>query len=473
MSLQNTMNLLKSLLRDAVRIGYIWWILLFILINIVFRTAGGTNEMSRYATMRAMTDQQTFKIDNYLDWTIDWGQNTSQEKFSNKAPGPMLIGFPIFFVADKITSLSKKTKFTDIGGQKIRQQRPGPTTRSLTVLFSQVIPFAILLLIAGNLLFAYTQSIIATNLAICLMAFGNTAVIFMNNFMGHGMTSYFVLGLSIAILKRNYSWIGFCFGFALLSEYTAGLLLFPLLVLLLVQNKRDFTWIKPFVIGGILPGILWCWYHISTMGSPFSIPAFLQNPMWIEEAAKEEKLFGMFSKSFHLEVLYELLFGFKRGIIVTQPWVFVTFGIILLKWKELNSNVKNAVFFCFSSLFILLLVNSSFNGWHGGATSGPRYLSMVFPSLALVLGILYKSSHKFLQALILLSGLVAVTLRVLILGAHNLASESQNLWPNLYDYVLLSNTTNPTWRMVFLSLSLSLISLFLIRKTYLQKKNGQ
>jgi hypothetical protein len=398
------------------------WLAVFVLSALLFREFGATNEMSRYATLRAMSDGHTFKINSYQDWTIDWAIKDGAI-FSKKPLAPLIGAFRVFFVLYLLSKLYKKHN-RDSEGHRITEV--GPTTRVLMSLLHQVLPFALLIFFIAR--WMQTSSSIpppAWHFFALAALFGQSASLFMNFYFGHGMAAMFALALSFCLYRENYFYAGLFFGLTLLSEYTASLLALPVLFFLLVNKAK----IVEFIKGGIAPGILWCFYHLATVGSIFKIPAQFQNPMWIDHSSEVKKLWGMFALP-NLNVLVELLVGFERGLLWTQPWVLLALPIVFS--KSLTKKDRLFSIYLVTSLVLLLLMNASFNGWHGGATSGPRYLSLILPSFALLVAITYQSLSKFMRVS-LWSGLaIALVFRVLVYGSRATAPEGHNLWPWLY-----------------------------------------
>jgi len=416
------------------------WIISFMLLNIIFRGGAGTNELSRYATLRAMSEEFTFKIDKYVDWTIDWSQTRDGSYYSNKAPGPMFLSFPIFFVMDHISKFDKKYSSSS---------PPGPTTRAIVVLVTQIIPFALLALLIAIYLKKINVPIAGIHFAMLAILYGNTASFFINTLFGHASSAGFLLAAYLYLLKKNYKAVGFTYGMALLSEYTAALILPILVITIAIENKKKFSWIKDTIVGGSFPGILWCWYHISTCGSPFIIPAQFQNPIWQDFSPKSHLFLGMFSIDLQWNILQELVVGNMRGLLFTQPWLLlaaIIAPIVLYRNRFSKINLGIFYFFALSGIITLLLMNSSFNGWHGGHTSGPRYLSMMLPIWGFFVGICYKYLNKWERLLIWASLVPSILLRALVLGSTIMAHEKP-LWPFLWQFMQGQPEGKGYWRM--------------------------
>ncbi|MBT7608830.1 MAG: hypothetical protein HN576_03685 [Bacteriovoracaceae bacterium] len=423
------------------------WCLIFILINILFRATGGANPASRYATMRSMVEQSSFMIDSYKHWTVDWAQKPGGGTYSNKAPGPMFIGFPLFFIIEKMTKNGRKKKLND-KGHRINYVSSGP--RVLMSLALQLIPFALLCFHMIKKLDLKNLSLAQINFLCLSLFFGTTISLLLNVYFGHGMTAIFLLLIFYGLQTEKPLLIGAGFGFALLCEYTVALILPVLLISLLYQNKKDFRWVKNFFLGGIIPGLLWAWYHFSSTGSLFQIPAQFQNPGF--ETVKHIK--GSFAGMFHpypnLENLYHLLLGPIRGLLFTQPWVLFSLVAPILLIKKIREDNQTIVLFIFTygSFLVLLLMNSMFDEWHSGWMVGPRYMSSIFPCIAMFIGMNYKSFSNHYLKLLWVGLICAISFRCLVYASTILAPDVP-LWP----YLMMKVTPKTSFRiLVFITL---------------------
>jgi hypothetical protein len=268
------------------------------------------------------------------------------------------------------------------------------------------------------------------------MLFGNTADLFFNVYFGHGMTAIFLLAACLAHLERNSFWVGLFFGFALLTEYTAGLFLPLFLFVQFRQNKNSLRWLVHFILGGMLPGILWLWYHVSCFGGPFEVSPKFLNPSLNEPVSTDGlNIWGIFRIKLHLGIIHELLFGPSRGILMTQPWVLLVafFSPLYLIRKETGAEVIDLVLISCMGFFLLILVNQAFVGWHGGHTSGPRYLSPIFPVLGFMGGFFYSRIPKYKRRLLWLTLLVAIVFRGIVHGGTFVAHDGEPIWGFVWD----------------------------------------
>ncbi len=364
------------------------WGIIFIILNLANTQDGGPNAISRYLTMRAMSEEGTFQIDKRIGATDDWSQTPDGHYYSNKAPGPMLLGFPAFFVLDQIPRLWEKG-FRDENGHR---HTPGYFQKTWLSFLNQIFP--LLCLMAVILIWMDTQKIRrTTQLFFVLSVFlGSSVSLFYNNYFGHAFNAILQLGLLFALFRSNYKWVGFFAGAALLSDYSFVMQIPALAIVLVIQAYKEKKYLEPLkkiAIGGLVPGILWVWYHTACYGSPFLVANNFQNPNFQDTLNESVNLFGIFRLP-NMPILYELLFGESRGLLFTQPWILLLFFFSVYRIffsKPLdgqNTDTRHlAAIFCSLSLLGLLFMNMSYGGWHGGGSAGPRYISGIFLCFAL------------------------------------------------------------------------------------------
>ena len=401
-----------------------------------------TNANSRFATMRAMSEQNSFKIDPYIDWTVDWSE-IDGHFYSNKAPGPMLLGFPIFLIVDKIVlSFNPDSKLSP----------PTSSERSLLNLFIQVIPIALLSVFLMALLMGHGEKETDILMSFILFFFGTSASLFYNSFMGHGLAAMFSFALVIFIFRQKYFLVGLSFGFTLLCDYLSGVYLIPLVFLIPLKK-----W-KGFLLGGVFPGLLWSLYHLIVTGSLFNTVTKYMNPKFL--SPETHPLYGMLGVP-DLMVAYELLFGARRGLLFTQPWVLIIIptAIYFLLKNKYEKSERPAVIFCVIGFLLLFLVNISFNGWHGGAVSGPRYLSVGLSALCFLAYLTFPHTKKSWRIIFVSLVLYTIFFRMLVFGTTILAPEEGALIGELFNHLKKYAGFKQYFRMFLFISSIAFIAL--------------
>jgi hypothetical protein len=439
----------------------ICWIVAFVVVNFAVRPSGGGNPYSRLATMNAMNEDHSFSINRYIYLTNDWARNPDGSYYSNKAPGPMLLGYPIYRIVDRFY----------IGTITPRPQRDltrfahkDDTLFAVSIII-QVFPFALIVLLLCRLLLDLGFSPGNVSFSAAGLCFAHTGSLYMNTFFGHGMACVFTLVVLYSWLRRK----GLACGLGILVDYGSIFIAAAYLLLLLIDFFRD----KPplplrqkslcrslllLLAGGLFPFYLWCYYHLRAFGGIFAIAAKFQNPMFTYLAGEKVNLWGALTVP-QAWILQELLFGSARGILVSMPWVFTVCGgavvrlIQMMGREETDGSPERrrsflGIFaFSVTGLILLLMMNAGFGGWHGGYNVGPRYLSAGIVSFPLLLPFLLKGRGRIFSLLHLSLLLVSAAVFVLAYGVELLIPPVP-MWPYYLDQVVHLNP--PTVARIFL-----------------------
>ena len=422
-------NWLKSLWKNPARD----WVILFLAIQGLVMIDGATNTYSRWSTMVSIIEDKTVRIDKYYQHTIDWARTPDGHYFSNKAPGPMLLGLPVFWALDHGITRNLPERYQRDVARLV--------ARNLVMLrlsyITQVIPYAAMVLLFIRFLQKKRVPLPALHFTAVALLFGNTAVIFMNTFFGHAISAMFVLATLYTLHVRRQALAGLCLGLAGLCDYGATLLLLPAVIVLLWDRGNRFKRLGWFALGGVAPAITWVLYHTYCFGGPFSLPNKFQNPLFVNVPKNVPQLWGILRLFPEAGILKELLVGSARGLLYTQGWLLVAFlGLIALFVMNLaRANItfcdrllRDSAIFSFMGLALLLLMNCAFNGWHGGATPGPRYLSIILPACAVTAGLAYPRFPTVARQAMVVFVILSLVLFVLVFGTRNLLAPENALF---------------------------------------------
>jgi hypothetical protein len=415
------------------------WALLFLLIQAVVNVDGFVNSYSRWCTMVALAENRTVCIDGYEQHTIDWSQTPDGHYYSNKAPGPALLGYPVFWVMDRF----------DTWGIRSRPERDQrrldhrlPMLHALSVL-TQALPYAllVLLVVAGMQERGFSKASLHW-VAVGLL-FGNTACLFMNTYFGHGMSTMFILALLLALHRRRPFLAGLAFGLAVLCDYSVPLLILP--VLLAMWRLR--------------PAAGFASYHYHCFGSPLSLANKFQNPAFVDMAKGVPNLWGVLRLLPRPEVIGDLLWSQERGLLFTQPWVLLALLLLpVLLWCRAGWTAEQRAFakwtagYATFGLLLLLWMNGSFGGWHGGATPGPRYLSPAFPALIITTGAIYGRAPLFWRQLLTVGLIASLLPFVLLFSTTEILAQPESQILPFYLNQLFSGQGKNLQRFVFIVL---------------------
>jgi hypothetical protein len=414
---------------------YAKWIAIFLASNVFIHPDDdpdyGANPESRFAALCAMVEDHSFQIDHYRSLTIDWAHTPDGHFYSNKAPGPILLAYPVFWMIDGFWTGAETDRATR---DRIRISHRA-LSLSLLSLLLQALPFAIMTAAAIGWLQECGVSPVALHLSCLAVLFGNTASLFMNTFFGHGMAGTCVLSMCLCLLKRWYTWAGLAYGLALLADYSAALLVPGFLVVAILRVPRDdrFAVIGAIALGGLLPGILWVGYHISCFGGVLTLPGRFQNPIFVDTAQND--ILGLFSLAPQPSIAARLLVGLQRGILWTQPWLLLLL-LSCIHWRilipRLGECVRQAalqmMILLLPAMFLLLWMNASFGEWQGGWAPGPRYMCCVFPAFGLLTGLLYDELPLGFRRLLIAGIVFSVVFWILASSTQILVPSGQTMW---------------------------------------------
>jgi hypothetical protein len=415
------------------------WCLLFLVLAVtVDNHNNNANPYARFATLMAVAEDHSLAIDVYQGTTCDWARTPDGRYYSNKAPGPTLMALPFYLPMDAlVVAHAKDRKLRDA----LRLEGRAALLDYLAIGL-QAIPFALLVMLAASLLAARGVSRPAIELCALAMLFGNTASLLMNMYYGHGTAAVLTLGLAFALLDRRLFLAGLLFGLDVLTDYGTALFLPILLAIVLVPSGRDIKTglarLGRFALGGLGPLLVFAAYHAYCFGGPFTLPNKYQNPVFVDTHAKG--LWGVINFLPSPSIAYELLFGAKRGLLVTQPWVLLL-AALLLPWAWLRRGwtaqrreaTRLMAPLAFGGFLVLFAMNASFGGWHGGVCPGPRYLGAILPLLGFVLGLCYDTFPKPVRIALWLSVLPALALFIIIWAGDPAIWPQHEIWVRCKD----------------------------------------
>ncbi|MCX6125560.1 MAG: hypothetical protein NTV34_12560 [Proteobacteria bacterium] len=372
------------------------------------RHTGGVNAASRYAQSMGMIVNHSFSIDGFETMTPDISITPDGRYYSNKAPGPSFLGLPVAWAIDRV--------FVDQNADPEKKYQERFKIWSISegnqAFLFQVIPCIFLVFLLDRLLAKWQISETGRGLAILGVLFGSTPAFLQNTMFGHGMAASAVLAAVLCVFDGRLILSGLLFGIALLADYGSAAVLPGLVWIWLKSGKGNLkSKIIEVGLGATLPALVWIWYHVASFGSPFVTAQKFLDPQWERLPQAESALWGLFSSKIDVQVAWNLLFSRGRGLLFTQPWILVSAvcGLFYLpSMKRLRLPAVDIAIVTYSSFLILWLTNASFNGWHGGATIGPRYLSPCLYLFAIWAAFLFDASAPWLRNTLILSSSFAV-----------------------------------------------------------------
>ena len=344
-----------------------------------FYEAGGWNQNSRFALVRAITDRGTLRIDSFENCTGDRSIYNGHF-YSDKAPGVALASVPFVMAGRAVCRLVgvDPESYTGIGALSYLAT---VATCGLTVA------------LAGVCLFFVSRRFGATPNAAAVVALafglGTPMWVYATIFYGHalsatGLVVAFTAALALGDSKDSrHDWllgatVGAAAGWATVTEFPSAVPAGVLAVFALLQawphgwRRLTTTAVALGLAASACAAALGA-YHWACFGSPLHVAYTSEEnfePM-------KQGFFGLSKPT--LPRVREILIGAYRGVLPLSPFLAVAPVGLALLIKQRASRLAAIVATIIAAFYLLL--NSSYYYWEGGWSYGPRHLS---PGLAFV-----------------------------------------------------------------------------------------
>jgi hypothetical protein len=354
-----------------------------------FYQAGGWNQNSRFALVRAILERHTLQIDAYQSHTFDralWNGH----HYSDKAPGASLLALAPVELARAAARLVGRDpeSFPGIAWTSY------VATVATSGVFTMVSALVVLWL---SLRWGYSTG--AAVFAATGYGVAGPAWCYATLFMGHGLTAgclTIAFGAAVALqdahdhdagaaYANRLAWIiGLSAGWAVVTEFPAAI---PAAFIggLAFLNARERTDLAALVTravtAGAVAGFVLLAYNSLAFGSAFHLG-------YASEEGFEQLRTGLFGITYPTWWrLREILVGSYRGLLPISPLMALTpLGLLML--ARAPRRRRAAIVASMVALFYILL-NASYFYWEGGWSYGPRQLSPGLPFLALGLAPLW------------------------------------------------------------------------------------
>lgn len=413
-----------------------------------FYEAGGWNQNSRFALVRAITDRGSLQIDPFQHCTGDRAVYLGHF-FSDKAPGLSFLAVPVVAAGRRVCRTAGVDPESYTGIAALSYGATVATSGLLTAL-------------AGLCLFGLARRFGASRPGATFVAlsYGLATPMwaYATLFVGHAVSAAFLVFAFAAALRLAGSAdarsdlrlglaAGAAAGWATVTEFPAAVPAAAIALLAVVLGSRHGRARAAGTAAALAFGALACaaalgLYEWACFGSPFHIPYESEQGF----AAMRHGLFGISLPT--LERLRGVLFGGYRGLLPLAPVLIVTpVGLALLA-MERNTRPAALTAAFISTYYVLL--NAGYFYWDGGWSYGPRHMSAALPFLCLGLVPAWRWLHGAGRAA--LGALAAYGAALSLIAVATTAQPPnefgrpmwQFLWPSFRHWKLSLNTQDFT-----------------------------
>lgn len=370
-----------------------------------FFQGGGWHQNSRFDLVRAIVEEGSIRIDSFRENTRDWAE-VGDRTYCNKAPGLSFLASPIYGITRGLGFLPGKTPL----GESVQ-------LHVLVVFTVSILSAGLGVALLGFLRLWSPKSSAPPLLCVLAYSLGTLAFPWSTQFMAHQAGAALLFGgAALLFRERRRLWTGggrplllagLLLGVAGTVEETA-IIVVPIL---LVYTAWVGGWRRAGAVclGGLAPAILLAAYNTAAFGGPFTTARSFLDPRFL--SPEPGRLFGALGLP-DPRVMLELSFLPRRGIFYYSP--VLLFAAVGLLWGTRRREVRPEVIASLAIVLGLFLFNSSFNGWHGGWSTGARYLVPAIPFLAVGLALV----PSFLRPLAAVAGGISILLMTAVTAVN-------------------------------------------------------
>jgi len=335
-----------------------------------FFGGSGFNQNATFGLTRAIVEQRSLAIDRYASNTGDISFHEGRV-YSNKAPGTSLLAaipYALLFGIEKLSGI-------DVDDPLVLTLNLYLCTVAVCGTTGALIPLLLFLEARRRGIPRRWALIIAL-----IIAFGTPVFAYSTMLFVHVPSAALVLLSFLAMTgeKPRPLAAGLWIGMAGLLNYLCIPLALIIGVTLLARTRRAAD-AGRFILGGLPWAVILAAYQFAAFGAIYRTsvattnPAFLTQGAWLGviKGPSREAFIGITTSSY-------------RGLLYISPILLLALIGVWLSWRK-RWLERSTIVCIVASTGYMVLANSSFNGWHGGYSIGPRYLIPIIPLLGLLL----------------------------------------------------------------------------------------
>lgn len=355
------------------------------------------NQNSRFNLTRAIVEQQTVRIDDYVSNTGDYAEIDGRY-YSDKAPGLSLMAVPVYAITEQLQPLGLSAVSARLGesesfsttlnpdGEGINNDRVDTYVALYIATVSVVaLPAALMLLLLARIVLRLTGCRLASVGSVLIVGLATSVFTYSQAFYGHIPAAACLVGaLALIVLRdgpltqRRLLAIGALLGWAVVIEFPAAVAGIPIaLWVVWLAGRRGALY---GIIGAAPPLLVLVIYDLIAFGTVMPT-GYQHSALWQDQHST-----GFLSLTYpHGDAIYGLLASPFRGLLYFSPVLIVALAGMVIAFRHRSQRQVMLVVLASFALFFLMIASSIM--WWGGFAVGPRYLVPVIPLLALPLGV--------------------------------------------------------------------------------------
>lgn len=347
-----------------------------------FYPAGGWNQNSRFALIRAVLERHTLRIDDYQLHTGDRALFKGHY-YSDKAPGASLVAL-VPVQGARMIARAAGVDPASFPGIAWTSYVASLVTSGLFTVFAALCVFRLSL--------RWGASDEAALFAATAYGVASPAWAYATLFLAHGQTAGCLMIALVAAdrigdltespeARTRMAWIiGLAGGWAVVTEFQAAIPALFIGLLALSRTHYDLRVVGRIAVGVTIAAFPLLIYNRMAFGAPLHIG-------YSSEEGFKELQTGFFGITYpRRSTIRELLFGSFRGLLPLSPLM----GVVPLGlWVLGRSGRRGPALVAAATAVYYLLLNASYFYWEGGWAFGPRQITAALPFLALGLAPLW------------------------------------------------------------------------------------
>ena len=353
------------------------------------------SQNSRLDMVVAVVEDGTFRIDDYVDNTVDYAK-VGDHYYSDKPPGAAFLGIPVYAVvklffdlpimggvmdwlsANEALKATLRAEGTGLLEEKLRFAAAQVTV----TLVASAIPTALIAVVMYSLLARFTSRPWYRLSVVLGYGLLTPAFAYAGAFYGHQLSAACLFGafylMSVGARPRStlsLLIVGFLLGYGVISDYPSALVAGILFLYAWhrLADRRRVVWV---VLSGVLVAAGWMAYNRVVFGSPWEL-GYSHSELWSEQHQT-----GFMSLTWpHWRALWGITFSPFRGLFLLSPLLLLSVPGFVLWYR--CTEYRSEFWVSLASVSAMFLFNASSIMWWGGFAIGPRYVLSALPFLAL------------------------------------------------------------------------------------------